>query len=38
LIVRSDVPGRVKQLLEEYSEEFARRYLASMPPPEKPTA
>jgi biotin carboxylase len=38
LIVRSDVPGRVKQLLEEYSEEFARRFLASMPPPEKPTA
>jgi biotin carboxylase len=38
LIVRSDVPGRVMELLEEYSEEFARRFLASMPPPEKPTA
>jgi hypothetical protein len=38
LIVRSDVPARVKELLEEYSEEFARRFLASMPAPEKPTA
>jgi len=38
LIVRSQEPERVKQLLEEYSGEFARRFLASMPPPEKPTA
>ena len=38
LIVRSDVPGRVKELLEEYSEEFARRFLASMPAPDKPTS
>jgi len=38
LIVRSDDPERVRQLLEEYSAEFARRFLASMPPPEKPTA
>jgi hypothetical protein len=34
LIVRSQQPERVKQLLEEYSGEFARRFLASMPPPE----
>jgi biotin carboxylase len=38
LIVKSDVPGRVKELLEEYGAEFARRFLASLPPPEKPTA
>jgi len=38
LIVRSPDPGRVRALLEEYSAEFARRFLASMPPPEKPTA
>jgi len=38
LIVRSQEPERVKQLLEEYSGEFARRFLASMPPPEKPTS
>ena len=38
LIVRSDDPERVRELLEEYASEFARRFLASMPPPEKPTA
>jgi biotin carboxylase len=38
LIVKSDSPERVRELLEEYSNEFARRFLASMPPPEKPTA
>ena len=38
LIVRSENPERVKALLEEYSGEFARRFLARMPPPEKPTA
>jgi biotin carboxylase len=38
LIVRSDSPDRVRELLEEYSSEFARRFLASMPPPDKPTA
>jgi len=38
LIVRSDKPERVRQLLEDYSSEFARRFLASMPPPDKPTA
>jgi hypothetical protein len=38
LIVRSPQPERVRILLEQYAEDFARRYLASMPPPEKPTA
>jgi biotin carboxylase len=38
LIVKSDKPGRVRELLEQYAEEFARRFLASMPAPEKPTA
>ena len=38
LIVRSENPERVRELLEEYSGEFARRFLATMPPPEKPTA
>jgi biotin carboxylase len=38
LIVKSDDPSRVRELLEEYAGEFARRFLASMPPPDKPTA
>ena len=38
LIVRSESSERVRDLLEQYAEEFARRFLASMPPPEKPTA
>jgi hypothetical protein len=38
LIVRSEKPERVKELLEIYSGEFARRFLAQLPPPEKPTA
>jgi biotin carboxylase len=38
LIVKSEDPNRVRELLEEYRNEFARRFLASMPPPEKPTA
>jgi biotin carboxylase len=38
LIVRSGDAERVRALLEEYSAEFARQFLASMPPPEKPTA
>jgi biotin carboxylase len=38
LIVRSTDPERVRKLIEEYADEFARRFLASMPPPEKPTA
>jgi len=37
LIVRSANPERVKQLLEEYSAEFARRFLASLPPLERLT-
>ena len=37
LIVRSGNPERVRQLLEEYSAEFARRFLASLPPLEKLT-
>jgi hypothetical protein len=37
LIVRSTSAERVRQLVEKYSEEFARRFLASMPPPDKPT-
>ena len=37
LIVRSTNPERVKQLLEEYSAEFARRFLASLPPLERLT-
>ncbi len=38
LIVRSERPERVAALLEDYSEQFARMFLASMPPPERPTA
>jgi hypothetical protein len=38
LIVRSTDPKRVASLLEEYGEAFGRKYLATMPPPERPTA
>ena len=38
LIVRSDKPDRVQQLLEEYGIAFTGQFLASMPAPEKPTA
>jgi hypothetical protein len=38
LIVRSPNVGRVQELVEKYSEEFAQRFLASMPAPEKPPA
>jgi biotin carboxylase len=38
LIVCSEKPERVRELLEQYSSEFAQRFLASMPPPDKPTA
>jgi biotin carboxylase len=38
LIVRSGKAQRVEHLLEQYSAQFARQFLASMPPPEKPTA
>jgi biotin carboxylase len=38
LIVRSENPARVAQLLEEYSQAFVGQFLASMPPPDRPTA
>ena len=38
LIVRSSEPDRVEELVDTYSAEFARLFLASMPAPEKPTA
>jgi biotin carboxylase len=38
MIVKSGDPKQVRELLEQYSEEFANRFLASLPPPEKPTA
>jgi biotin carboxylase len=38
LIVRSVDSERVRLLLEDYSERFAREYLAVAPPPLKPTA
>jgi biotin carboxylase len=38
LIVRSDDPLRVQNLLDDYSRRFATEYLAVEPPPLKPTA
>ena len=38
LIVCSENPERVKTLVDQYAAEFAQRFLASMPPPDKPTA
>jgi hypothetical protein len=38
LIVRSPEADRVAELLESYSRRFAETFLASMPPPERPTA
>jgi biotin carboxylase len=38
LIVRSPQSERVRELLDDYAHQFASLYLASMPPPEKPTA
>ncbi|MFC5864746.1 acetyl-CoA carboxylase biotin carboxylase subunit family protein [Acidicapsa dinghuensis] len=38
LIVRSQDPARVAALLDEYSVAFVEKYLASMPPPARPTA
>jgi biotin carboxylase len=35
IIVRSNKPERVRELLEQYSAEFARLFLASMPPMER---
>jgi biotin carboxylase len=38
LIVRSPRPERVVELLDRYSDEFAEKFLAKLPPPLKPTA
>ena len=38
LIVRSQRPRRVAELLEDYSTRFAQMFLATLPAPEKPTA
>ena len=38
LIVRSSQPGAVERLLEKYAAEFASRFMASMPPPDRPPA
>jgi hypothetical protein len=38
LIVRSPDHDRIRNLLEDYGDQFARRYLATMPAPDKPTA
>jgi hypothetical protein len=38
LIVRSGKPDRVAELLEDYSQAFVQQFLASMPPPDRPTA
>ena len=38
LIVRSPRAERVEELVNSYADEFARRFLASMPVPDKPTA
>ena len=38
LIVRSEKPERVVQLLEEYSQAFVNQFLATMPAPDRPTA
>ncbi len=37
LLVRSADPARVHQLLEHYAARFAEQFLATMPPPERPT-
>ena len=38
LLVCSERAERVKDLVDLYTAEFAQRFLASMPPPDKPTA
>jgi biotin carboxylase len=38
LIVRSEKPERVAQLLEEYSQAFLNQFMATMPAPDRPTA
>ena len=37
MIVRSENPERVRELLEHYSAEFARVFLAAMPPMDRLT-
>jgi hypothetical protein len=37
LLVRSHDPIRVRQLLEQYAARFSEQFLATMPPPERPT-
>ena len=37
LIVKSEKPERVQELLERYSAEFARLYLATLPPMDRLT-
>ncbi len=38
LVLRSDFPGRVPALLENYAQRFAHEFLAVEPPRDKPTA
>jgi biotin carboxylase len=38
LIVQSDSPARIRQLVDSYAERFAETYLATAPVPNKPTA
>ena len=38
LIVCSDSAGRTRELVDQYSAEFAHRFLAALPPPDKPTS
>ena len=38
LIVRSNLPGRVQDLLERYRDRFAADFCASMPAPDRPTS
>ncbi|WP_109485059.1 ATP-grasp domain-containing protein [Occallatibacter savannae] len=38
LIVCSESASRVRELVDQYSAEFAQRFLAALPPPDKPTA
>jgi biotin carboxylase len=38
LIVCSESASRVRELVDQYSTEFAKLFLAALPPPDKPTA
>jgi len=38
LIVCSESAGRVRELVDQYSAGFAHKFLAALPPPDKPTA